>query len=122
MNPKESKISREEQIRLYDSLVAMHSKATRKGDTVPCTTLNGHMYSYFTKDNFLALRLPEAEKLKFLEKYKTTLVQQYGITQKEYVVVPAPLLQKTQELSKWFEISFNYVSALKPKPAAKKKK
>jgi hypothetical protein len=78
------------------------------------------MYSYFTKDNYLALRLPENELSAFLDKYKTELVPQYGITQKEYAVVPDSFLQKTAELSKWFAISYDYVKSLKPKPSAKK--
>jgi hypothetical protein len=80
------------------------------------------MYSYLTKDDYVALKLPEEERIKFLEKYKTTLVQQYGIVQKEYVVVPASLLEKTSELKKYFAISYAYTSTLKPKPTAKLKK
>jgi hypothetical protein len=80
------------------------------------------MYTYFTKDDFVALKLPEDEKIKFLDKYKTKLVEQYGIVQKEYVVVPESLLQKASELKKYFAISYKYVSTLKPKANAKRKK
>ena len=117
-----SKVSREEKIRLYDKLVAAHPDAERKGAAMPYTSLNGHMYSYFTKDNFLALKLPEDERLKFINKYKTKLVEQYGIVQKEYVVVPDSLLEKTDELKPYFEMSYNYTGTLKPKPTAKSKK
>jgi hypothetical protein len=116
------KISRADKIELYYKLVATQPGAVRKGDTMPYTSLNGHMYSYFTKDDFVALKLPEAKRIKFIDLYKTTLVQQYGIVQKEYVVVPDSLLEKTGELKDWFNISYNYVSALKPKPSAKSKK
>jgi hypothetical protein len=115
-------ISREEKIGLYNTLVASCPGAVRKGDTMPYTSLNGHMYSYFTKDDFVALKLPEDERLKFIDQYKTTLVLQYGIVQKEYVVVPDNLLEKTEELKAWFSISYNYVSTLKPKSSAKSKK
>ena len=118
-NPK---ISRADKIELYNKLVASQPGAVRKGDTMPYTSLNGHMYSYFTKDDFVALKLPEAKRIKFIDLYKTTLVQQYGLVQKEYVVVPDSLLEKTGELKDWFNISYNYVSALKPKPSAKSKK
>jgi hypothetical protein len=40
---------------------------------------------------------------------------------KEYAVVPDALLPKTAELRKYFEISYKYVSSLKPKPTTKKK-
>ena len=40
---------------------------------------------------------------------------------KEYVDVPEALLKKTGELKKYFDLSFAYVSSLKPKPTTKKK-
>jgi len=117
----EEEPTREEKIGLYDKLVASHTEAVRKGDTMPYTSLNGHMYSYFTRDSFMALKLPEVERLKFLDHYKTTLVQQYGIVQKEYVRVPDSLLQNTAELKLYFDMSYSYTATLKPKPTSKKK-
>ena len=52
-------------------------------------------------------------------KYKSKLVEQYGIVQKEYVEVPDDLLLKTSELKKYFDISYEYVASLKPKPTKK---
>ena len=115
-------MSREEKKSLYNKLVATHPGAVRKGDGMPYTSLNGHMYSYFTKDDFVALKLPEAERIKFLDQYKTTPVQQYGIVQKEYVTVPDGLLENTGELQPWFALSYQYTSGLKPKPTTKSKK
>lgn len=115
-------ISREEIVVLYNNLVAAHHSAIRKGATIPYTSLNGHMYSFLTKEDAVALRLPEKERAKFLSKYKTKLVEQYGIVQKEYVVVPGSLLKNTNELKEYFDISYNYVSSLKPKATTKTKK
>jgi hypothetical protein len=42
--------------------------------------------------------------------------------QPEYVEVPDALLASTRELKKFFDCSYQYVSSLKPKPRAKKKK
>ena len=108
-------------IALFDQLVASHSDAVRKGDTIPYTSLNGHMYSYFSKDGFLALRLPPGAREEFLEKYNTTLVTAYGIIQKEYVTVPDNLLEQTSELKPWFDKSYAYVSSMKPKASKSKK-
>ena len=116
------KISREEKVELYNKLVASLPEAVRKGDTMPYTSLNGHMYSFLTKRDEVTLKLPEKERIKFIEKYKTKLAENYGVVQKEYVVVPDSLLEKTDELKTYFYISFNYVSMLKPKPTAKSKK
>jgi hypothetical protein len=110
----------EDKIILFDKLVAAHPDAVRKGDTIPYTSLNGHMYSYFSKDGFLALRLPVGAREVFLAKYNTSLVTAYGIVQKEYVMVPDSLLEQTAELKPWFDKSYDYVSSLKPKATKKK--
>jgi hypothetical protein len=118
-----SQISREEygeKVNLYDKLVATNRAVQRKGATVPYTSLNGHMFSYLAKSGELALRLPEGPREMFLKKYKTTLCAQYGIVQKEYVMVPDKLLKRTQELKAYFDLSYAYVRSLKPKPTKKK--
>lgn len=117
-----SALTREEKVELYNKLVASHTNAVRKGATIPYTSLNGHMYSMLTKGDEVALKLPEEERAQFLSKYKTKLVEQYGIVQKEYVVVPDTLLKKTAELKPYFDLSYDYVSKMKPKPTTKKKK
>lgn len=114
-------ITPQERIALYDRLVASHPDARRKGDTVPYTSLNGNMYSYISKDGFLALRLAQEDRQAFLEKYNTTLVYAYGIIQKEYVTVPDSLLQDLDQMKPYFEMSYRYAGILKPKPAAKGK-
>jgi hypothetical protein len=111
-----------DKLELYERLVATNPSVKRKGDTVPYTSVNGHMFSYLTKSGALALRLPEGEREAFLRKYETTLCEQYGVVQKEYVMVPDALLAKTRELKKYFDVSYAYVSALKPKPTTRKKK
>jgi len=105
----------------YERLIATNPAVERKGDTVPYTSLNGHMFSALHKDNTMALRLPEQERVAFLAKYRTTLAAQYGVVQPEYVVVPDALLAKTKELQPYFAASYEYVSGMKPKATAKKK-
>ena len=115
-------ITHEARVALYETLVATNPKVERKGDTIPYTSLNGHMFSYVSKDGFVALRLPEEEREGFMKKYKTTLATSYGIVQKDYVVVPDSLLVKTAELKVFFNKSFEYVGSLKPKPTTKRRK
>jgi hypothetical protein len=115
-------IPRAEKEALYKQLVATHPEAVLKGDTIPYTSLNGHMYSFLTKQDEVTLRLPADERVKFIEKYNTKLAENYGIVQREYVVVPDSLLQKTAELKPYFDLSYAYISTLKPKPAATGKK
>ena len=111
-----------EKLELYEKLVATNPSVERKGATVPYTSLNGHMFSYLSKEGRLALRLPAGEREAFLKKYKAKLCEAYGMVQPEYVEVPDSLLASTQELKKFFDCSYEYVDSLKPKPTTKKKK
>jgi hypothetical protein len=108
-------------LELYEKLIATLPGVSRKGATVPYTSVNGHMFSYLSKTGTLALRLPEEARDAFLKTYETTLCQQYGVVQKEYVEVPDALLKRTSELKPFFALSFAYVSSLKPKPTTRKK-
>jgi hypothetical protein len=109
-----------EKLELYEKLVATNPSVERKGATVPYTSLNGHMFSYLSKEGKLALRLPASEREAFLKKYKTRLCQAYGVVQPEYVEVPDTLLASTRELKKFFDRSYAYVASLKPKSTTKK--
>src|ERR1700727_496494 len=109
-------------LELYEKLVATNPKVERKGASVPYTSVNGHMFSYLSKEGKLELRLPPEEREAFLKKYEATLCEAYGKVQPEYVEVPDAVLRKTVELKEYFDSSFAYVSSLKPKaPPAKKK-
>jgi len=110
-----------DKLALYEKLVATNPKVERKGATPPYTSLNGHMFSYLSKEGNLALRLPAGEREAFLNKYNAKLCEAYGRVQPEYVDVPDSLLASTRELKKFFDCSYNYVSSLKPKPTGKKK-
>ena len=112
--------SADERFRYFEKLVALFPGAELKGATIPYTSVNGNMYSYLSKDGFLALRLPEKTRIDFLEKYKANLVISYGIVQKEYVHVPDTLIKKTSELKPYFAASLRYAEGLKPKPGKKK--
>jgi hypothetical protein len=120
-NPRPPHVS-EETLERYEKVVATLPDVPRRGDSIPYTSLNGHMFSYIGKSGTVALRLPSPEREAFLEKYKTRLYQAYGIVQKEYVEVPHSLLKKTAELKRFFASSLAYVRSLKPKPTTRKKK
>ena len=108
-----------DRLALYEKLVTAIPGVERKGATHPYTSLNGHMFSCLHPSG-LALRLPEGEREKFLKKYKTTLLESYGVVQKEYVAVPETLLKNTKELQKYFAMSYQYVQTLRPNPSKKK--
>jgi TfoX/Sxy family transcriptional regulator of competence genes len=109
-----------ESVALYDALLATKPEIERKGATMPYTSINGNMFSMLTSDGTLALRLPAADRDAFLKRYDTALCVQYGVVMKEYVQVPASLLQNTRALAKYLDISYRYACSLKPKPTTKR--
>jgi TfoX/Sxy family transcriptional regulator of competence genes len=107
-------------VELYEKLLATHPEIERKGDANPYTALNGNMFTLLHQSQTLAIRLPAEEREKFLKRYNTTLFEAYGAVMKEYVRVPDSLLNKTAQLQKYLEISYEYAKKLKPKPTKKK--
>jgi len=105
----------------YDRLVATLPDVERKGDTMPYTSVNGHMFSFLSKEGMVGLRLEAQRRQAFLEEYGTELCLQYGRTMKEYVVVPDRLLDNTEAMRQHFAASYAYVTSLKPKPTKSKR-
>lgn len=112
-------MQREQKGKLYAKLVATVPDLELKGDTVPYTSVNGHMCNYLSKDEVVALRLSAADREAFMTKYNASLMTAYGIVQKEYVAIPDALLNKVAALGPWFQKGYDYVSSLKPRPTKK---
>lgn len=110
----------QDKLELYEKLVDTHPEIGRKGKTNPYTSHNGHMFSHLSKIGTLGLRLPKEEREAFMEKYNTSLYESYGTVMKEYVAVPDELLENTDELQLYLEMSYEYVKTLKPKSTGKK--
>jgi hypothetical protein len=104
-----------DKLELYEKLIATNPNIERKGAVHPYTSLNGHMFTYLDQTGTLAIRLPKDQLEPFLKKYKTTLFVSYGVVKKDFVTIPAALLQNTKELKKYLEISFEHAKKLKPK-------
>ena len=95
--------------------MATNPDVERKGDTMPYTSRNGHMFSLLTKTGALVLRLGEADRAAFMKAHGTGQVVLYGAVMKDYVEIPDALLRKTKSLKKYFDLSYAYVGTLKPK-------
>jgi TfoX/Sxy family transcriptional regulator of competence genes len=109
-----------DKVALYDKLIATMPTLERKGAANPYTALNGNMFTLLHSSEKLAIRLPQAEREKFIKKYKTSLFEAYGAVMKEYVAVPDALLANTKELQKYLAQSYEYAKTLKPKATSKK--
>ena len=121
MKAKGAGLSHAEKTAFYEKLIATHPNIESKGAANAYTSVNGHMFSLLRPTGEMALRLPKDEREKFLKKYKTKLYEAYGTVMPEYVAVPDEVLQKTAEMKKYLEISYEYVSGLKAKATKKKK-
>ena len=106
---------------LYEKLIATLPKLERKGAANPYTALNGNMFTLFHQSERLAIRLPGAEREKFIKKHNTSLFEAYGAVMKEYVAVPDALLANTKEMQKYLAQSYEYAKTLKPKSTNKKR-
>ena len=111
----------EDKADLYDALIATNPAIERKGKSMPYSFHNGHMFTYLSKTGSLGIRLPKEEREGFLEEYNSTLYESHGAIMKEYVTVPDELLQNTDELKQYLDLSYEYVQTFKPKPSKKKK-
>ncbi|HEY7970941.1 MAG TPA: TfoX/Sxy family protein [Candidatus Limnocylindrales bacterium] len=100
----------------YDRVIASRPEVERKGAKIPYTSLSGNMSSYLAEDGTLVLRLSPADREAFLARYQSRLHEAYGTVQREYVDVPADLLEATDDLVPWFAASVAYVGGLRPKP------
>ena len=105
-----------EKLAFYERLVATQPEVERNGAAMPYTSLDGNMFSYLSADGTAALRLPAADRERFLQEHGASLMTAHGIVQKEYVAVPDSLLADTERLEPYFAASFAYAKALKPKP------
>ncbi|MFI5186654.1 MAG: hypothetical protein ACHQF0_08020 [Chitinophagales bacterium] len=125
MNTKKESRPDPKKLAVYEKIIAGNPAVERKGDTIPYTSLNGHMFSLLGKDGSLGFRLSKEDRENFLKKYPSAILVQYGAIMNEYVKIPDSLITNTGELKKYFDLSYEYVKSLKPKStskATKKKK
>jgi TfoX/Sxy family transcriptional regulator of competence genes len=86
----------------------------------PSAFTNGHMFCGLFQDRFI-LRLPEAERTKFLKQAGAAVFEPMpGRPMKEYVVVPPNVVSSDSSLERWLGKALGYVSSL-PSKAPKRK-
>lgn len=107
---------------LYTQLIETHSSIDLKGKTTPYTSLNGHMFSFLSKEGTVGLRLSPDDLADVIKTYGAEIMRQHGRIMKEYIEVPHSLLKEIKTLSTLLNKSHDYVSQLKPKPTKSKKK
>jgi hypothetical protein len=108
-----------DRLRLYERLVAAVDGAELKSNFGSAyTAVNGNMYSMISKFGVVGIRLPAADRAAFLEKYDTTVFRADPSwpPAKEYASIPDDLLEDTDALRPYLELSYRYAQTLRPKP------
>ncbi len=108
---------------LYEKLIdAVEGIESKSNFGAGYTAVNGNMYSMISKYGVVGIRLPEDERTAFLEKYDTDVFRADPAwpPSKEYAAVPDELLEDTEALKPYLELSYKYALTLKPKPTKKK--
>ena len=110
-----------EKVALYDRIIEAHPEIERKGATMPYTSCNGHMFSILGKEGTMSLRLPKEAREAFIAEHNSEFFVQHNTVMKEYVAIPDNLLEDTERMVGYLDISLEYIKSLKPKPSKRKK-
>ena len=105
----------EEQLKIYDELVAKCPRFQRKGKTMPYTSANGHMFSLFNKAGEIGIRFSKEVQKEYMEKYNTSLFKSYNSIMHGYILITADMLKDPDHLVNLLNESYDYVMSLPPK-------
>jgi TfoX/Sxy family transcriptional regulator of competence genes len=111
-----------DKLALYERLLAAVPEIESKSNFGSAyTAVNGNMYSMISKYGVVGIRLPDAERQAFLRRYDAALFRgdPDWPPAKEYVAVPDTLLEDTEALRPYLELSFRHAQTLRPKPTKK---
>jgi len=73
----------ERQLTLYEALIATQPELERKGASSPYTSVNGNMFTVLSSDGTLGIRLAQADRDAFMQRYGTGLYEAHGTVMKE---------------------------------------
>lgn len=105
----------EENLKIYDELVAKCPRFERKGKTMPYTSANGYMFSLLNKAGELGIRFSKDVQKKYMEELNTSFFKSYGATMQGYILIPMYMLKDLDNLATYLNESYDYVMSLEPK-------
>jgi TfoX/Sxy family transcriptional regulator of competence genes len=114
--------SPQELIDLFASMMPGPPAAQRKMFGYPAGFVNGNMFMGLFQESMI-LRLPENLREDFMSKYGAKLFEPMpGRPMREYVAVPASVMENKKELATWIARAFEFAASLKPKSKTAKPK
>ena len=105
----------ENRLSLYDQAIAMCEDFTRKGKSMPYTSVNGHMFSQLNKDGQLGIRLSKENREAFGQEYPVEPFLSYKSVMKDYVLIPEPMWEDLGKIAALLKQGHQYALSLPPK-------
>ena len=105
----------EEQLKIYDALIAKCSRFERKGKKMIYTSANGYMFSLLNKEGKIGIRFSKEVQKKYLEKYNTCLYKSYNAVMNGYILINDEMLKNKKNVVNLLNESYDYIMSLKPR-------
>ncbi len=105
----------EEQLKIYEKIIAKCPRFELKGKNNPYTSANGHMFSQLNKDGEIGIRFSKEVQKKYMEEWNSTYFKSYNSVMRGYVLVPQEMLKDLDKMAKYLNESYDYIMQLEPK-------
>ncbi len=105
----------EEQLKIYDAIVAKCPRFERKGKSMIYTSANGHMFTLLNKAGEIGVRFSKDVQEKYIKAFESSIYKSYGSVMKGYVLIPNHMLTDLDKMAELFNESYDYVMSLEPK-------
>ncbi len=119
---KKKALAPEEKLTQYTSMVNLVTEVEIKGATTRYTSLNGHMFSFLSKEGEIGIRLSKEDQVEFEQNYGPSPFIQHNSVMKDYVAIPTSLSMNSELMATYLRKSVQFIQTLKPKPTKKAKK
>ena len=105
----------DQKLKRYDELVAKCEGFEWKGKTVPYTSTNGHMFSFFNKAGEFGIRFSKEVQEKYIEQFNSSLFHSHNSVMKGYVLIPSAVFEDDKLMLDLLNESYAYVMSLPAK-------
>ncbi len=110
----------EENLKIYDELVAKCPRFERLGKTMPYTSANGYMFSLFNKAGEIGIRFSKENQQAYFTKFDTTYYKSYGAVMNGYILITEQMLKDLDKVALLLNESYDYIMSLEPNKHKKK--
>ena len=99
----------------YAAAIEATDGVNLKGKANPYTSMNGHMFSFLSKEGDVCFRYAEPRRKELADEFGVAEVRAHGAVMRGYVAMPDHVLADPIRLKALFAESLAYVQTLKPK-------